>query len=32
MGMKKNERQLFRLHGSTVMRVESRVRVGDRSE
>jgi len=31
MGMKRNEGQLFRLHGSTDMRVESRVRVGDRS-
>ena len=29
--MKRNEGQLFRLHGSTDMRVESRVRVGDRS-
>ena len=31
MGMKRNEGQLFRRHGSTDMRVESRVRVGDRS-
>ena len=31
MGMKTNEGQLFRLHGNTDMRVESRVRVGDRS-
>jgi len=31
MDMKRNEGQLFRLHGSTDMRVESRVRVGDRS-
>ena len=28
MGM--NEGQLYRLHGSTEMRVENRVRVGDR--
>ena len=29
--MRRNEGQLFRLHGSTDMRVESRVRVGGRS-
>ena len=29
MNKKRNEGQLFRLHGSTDMRVESRVRVGD---
>jgi len=29
MGMERNEGQLFRLHGSTAMMVESRVRVGD---
>jgi len=28
MGMKRNEGQLFRRHGSIDMRVESRVRVG----
>ena len=32
MGMKGNRGQSFLLHGSTGMRVESRDRVGDRSE
>ena len=31
IGIKINEEQLFRLHGSNGMRVESIVRVGDRS-
>jgi len=31
LGMKSNEGQLFRLHGSTDMMTESRVQVGDTS-
>ena len=30
MGMKRNKGQFFLLYGSTDMRVESRVRVGDK--